>query len=108
MTTEDVAKEFFPPVPEASTEPADDVVVDGHPQETAVYAVRWYLVLLFGTATMWQSALANPSGPIDTSLKTAYPHVWTDGQIAMQGNWAAILATLFFLPAGWLTEVLGE
>ncbi|CAG0918262.1 unnamed protein product [Notodromas monacha] len=77
------------------------------PLETHSYCRRWYLVNLYGAASFWQAAIFNSYGPIYSSLKAAYPGVWNDAQIAMQGNWGAITYVLFFIPTSFIMRKFG-
>ena len=74
--------------------------------ETKVYKRRWYVLALFSAMACHQCAIWNTYGPIDRSVKYAYPN-WTDATIAMMANWGTIMFCLFCLPMCWILEKFG-
>jgi hypothetical protein len=65
----------------------------------------WPCFELFDFAS--QAAVWNTFGPIGASLQAAFPGVWTDGDIAMQGNWGMIMYAIMFVPTSSLRAKFG-
>ena len=78
---------------------------DNELSTTAVYPIRWYLLLLISVNGFAQGLLYNTFGPISETSK--YVFNWTNWDIAWLANWGYVVFFLFLFPFHWVFERRG-
>jgi len=73
--------------------------------ETAIYNVRWYVLIVFSCYAALQYCIWNTFGPISSSVKKAFD--WSNGEIATLANWDTTLFILLSLQICWLVQQQG-
>ncbi|CAG0896584.1 unnamed protein product [Darwinula stevensoni] len=74
---------------------------------TKLYKRRWYLLLLYAIYSCWQAGVYNTWGPLEDSVKAAYPNTWRDSTVALQVDWGVITYIIGFVPICWLAISYG-
>eukprot|EP00045_Choanoeca_perplexa_P017090 m.241508 g.241508 ORF g.241508 m.241508 type:complete len:454 (-) comp17446_c0_seq9:5225-6586(-) len=62
--------------------------------------VRWYMLVVSCLIAFQQGCIWNTWSPISTSSEAVFG--WSDGTIALLGNWACMCYILFFVPMAWV------
>ena len=73
--------------------------------EYRAYPHRWYILSVFSLFCLLQWLTWNTVGPIVYALQ--YAHGWTDGDVALVLNWAAIMFVVCLAPMSYLPEKRG-
>eukprot|EP00730_Choanoeca_flexa_P001901 TRINITY_DN10831_c0_g1_i9.p1 TRINITY_DN10831_c0_g1~~TRINITY_DN10831_c0_g1_i9.p1 ORF type:complete len:373 (+),score=42.13 TRINITY_DN10831_c0_g1_i9:61-1179(+) len=69
-------------------------------EELAPSPVRWYMLVISCLIAFEQGCIWNTWSPITTSSEKVFG--WSDGTIALLGNWACMCYLLFFVPMAWV------
>ena len=71
-----------------------------------VYKSRWYILAIFSLLSFQQCFVWQTFGPIERSVRYAYPN-WSKDTIVMMGNWGCITFIIFVIPLCWFLEEFG-
>ena len=71
-----------------------------------IYRKRWYILLIFSLLSFQQCFIWQTFGPIERSVRYAYPN-WSEDTVVMMGNWGCITFLMFVIPLCWYMEKFG-